>query len=528
MLAANWDLLLENELIHLRKKVKAQEIIIDKQARELGRLVSELLETKNQCTELYKFNSACYFTLNRDFIIKDANYQAAALFKCSINSLVHDSFLNFLSPKEAKKFTENLATIFEKPMKREFDLEMMLAGKLEPLHIEASITRKHRIHLVVTPQTDMKESQLKIFELTRSYELLNYLFQECEDAIAILDSELQFRLINHSFVNIASTIFAAKPKPGLNLNMLLVDFPELKTKILSACEQSLEGKKNSIVIESESDCWEAYYYYELFIDALPANNERRELVICIRDESAAKLQAVKERKQQAKIEHRARTAVAGELVSVIAHEINQPLAVIQAYSYSCLLRLADVSKELVFPLEQITLQASYAGEIIQRMKGFICEDSLYLEETDINRLIQKAVSLLYYEPTISKLSIHYKLAEHLPLIMVDRLKLMQVFLNLGRNSIEAFTPEQKQPEITIETALENHNLMIHFRDNGPGIPKNIRSKILNSHFTTKPHGTGLGLAICRNIIKNHGGKLVVQSYSGEGAWFTCVIPIKYS
>lgn len=232
--------------------------------------------------------------------------------------------------------------------------------------------------------------------------------------------------------------------------------------------------------------------------------------------------------QQATPSKAAKLNVTGELISALAHEINQPLTAILLHGQSCLLEMKKESKENHYQftqaLEQIVLQASHAGEIIHRMKNFMHEGTLYLEETDIHSLLHE--SLAVFEILYPNLKFNFKLCENLPMIKADKIKIMQVISNLIRNSIEAIQDQQlSHLEISMETICIHNEIVFHCRDNGPGIPKNHMSKILNSYFTTKPRGTGLGLAICRSLIEAHGGKFIVQDHDEIGAWLTFTLPI---
>jgi two-component system sensor kinase FixL len=216
----------------------------------------------------------------------------------------------------------------------------------------------------------------------------------------------------------------------------------------------------------------------------------------------------------------------GEITAALAHELAQPLTVIKAYAENCLRRLKNKKSNLMFPLQQIALQATHAGEIISRMKNFLCEDNVYFEETDLNALIKKTAAFLQHE-FIPPFTIEFDLSENLPLIQVDRLKIMQVLINLGRNSIEAFQDNSEDNcKMVIRTRLKQDQILIHFRDNGPGIPEEIRNKVLNSYFTTKSHGTGLGLFICCTFLKAQNGQLEIKKHRGRGAWFVITLPLK--
>jgi signal transduction histidine kinase len=132
---------------------------------------------------------------------------------------------------------------------------------------------------------------------------------------------------------------------------------------------------------------------------------------------------------------------------------------------------------------------------------------------------------LNYEIPNFNLNISFKLENNLPLIMVNKIHIMQVILNLARNSIEALQHAAiAKPKLMIHTSALENVVVVDVIDNGPGIPFEYMDKILTSHFTTKPLGTGLGLAICLNILEAHGGSLVVERKRKNGACFTFKLP----
>lgn len=219
------------------------------------------------------------------------------------------------------------------------------------------------------------------------------------------------------------------------------------------------------------------------------------------------------------------------MASTFAHEITQPLTAIIAYSQSCMFLIKNSYKykiicdKLLPSLERISRQAMHAGEIIHSMKNFMREADDYFEETEINELIDNALSVLNHELLDFKLKITLNLSDGLPKIMTKKIHIIQIILNLAQNSIEALQNELNiEPEIMIKTRLLDDKIRVDVIDNGPGIPPELMNKILHSNFTTKPHGTGIGLTVCQTLVKLHGGTLHVHQQKA-GAWFSFTLPI---
>jgi two-component system, LuxR family, sensor kinase FixL len=218
--------------------------------------------------------------------------------------------------------------------------------------------------------------------------------------------------------------------------------------------------------------------------------------------------------------------------TVLAHEMNQPLTAIAAYSRSCLLIIEnqlmdkEIKKQLLKPLEKIAAQVGLAGEILHNMNNLMHAGNCDVEETNINLLIQDTLAILNDEVLNSQL-IKLDLMDNPPLIFTNKIHVMQIVLNLARNSIEALNNSSEQkPELTIKTTRSERFIHVHVRDNGPGVPSKLIKKIRNNYFTTKLNGTGIGLGICSTLIDELGGELSMHKDNNKGTWFIFTLPIK--
>nr|HAT8713496.1 PAS domain S-box protein [Legionella jordanis] len=517
-----------SEMMELRLKSQAQASLIDKQAEEICHLISELSTIKKRYVELYKLSNCAFFMIDSNYIIQDLNFAAASLLGHDPSVLMGSSFLNFVSEHSRIIFKNNIENLVSKNSNCNVELEIISKVKGQQfVKIEGFLINDKQISLGAIDITYLRQCESRIGELQYSLAVTNQLFQNCADALAYLDSNLTFKIMNQSFIDIASKIFTTKISAGVNFKNVLLDFPNLYSETIQLCSETNWNQKKSIVIENKTDKLSTYYCYELLLYRVSNSSAAKEFIVCIRDLTESKIEEMRRIKQQAAIEHESKVNAMGELLSCLAHEFNQPLSVIKAYSDSCLLRLKKIQvSELAFPLSQISLQANHAAEIIRRMKNFLCEDSLFLEQTDFNALIKNTISFLQYGLLQSKCEIAFQFSDELPLIKLDQLKIMQVIINLGKNSLEALQlSNPPQPKISIETVLEDSRIVMHFRDNGPGIPKDLQEKIFKPYFTSKTQGTGLGLAICQTLIKAHGGELKLRDCQ-PGAWFTMKLPIK--
>ena len=252
----------------------------------------------------------------------------------------------------------------------------------------------------------------------------------------------------------------------------------------------------------------------------------------VRDVSLRKHQEQQEKEHLEELAHVTRLCLIGEMGSGIAHEVNQPLTAIANYTQACLRFIGadkpdlDQLGEILFKIHQ---QALKAGQIIHRMKDFVSSRKIYRTDTDINFLVEDAVSLCATDFKQNNISLELDLARNLPNVTIDNIQIEQVLLNLIRNSIDALIdlPQKTQRQIQIQTQMKSFNqIEIKVHDNGSGINEAQKEKILTPFFTTKPTGMGMGLSISRSIIESHEGVLYFNSEPEKGTTFYFTLPVK--
>jgi PAS domain S-box-containing protein len=252
----------------------------------------------------------------------------------------------------------------------------------------------------------------------------------------------------------------------------------------------------------------------------------------VRDVSLRKHQEQLEKEHLDELAHVTRLCLMGEMGSGIAHEVNQPLTAIANYTQACLRFIGvenpdlDQLGEILFKIHQ---QALKAGQIIHRMKDFVSARKIYRSDTNINTLVEDAVSLCADDFKQNSIRLKLDLAKNLPDVTIDKVQIEQVLLNLIRNSIDALkNPSQKvQRQLSIQTQLNNNSdIEIRVKDNGAGIDEAQQQQILTPFYTTKADGMGMGLSISRSIIEAHGGVLRFNSKPQKGTTFYFTLPVK--
>lgn len=236
---------------------------------------------------------------------------------------------------------------------------------------------------------------------------------------------------------------------------------------------------------------------------------------------------ITEKKKQQELYHRTeKLAAIGHLSAGVAHELNTPLGSILGYARLLLKDkgLSDPQKER---LEIIAEQAKKSSTIIQALLRFARHSNpaqKIMEDCDLNGIINRVLPVLTTELLKRRIEILTDL-NPLPAVIADHRALEQVVLNLVMNGLQAI---ERQGSIRIRTRREGMQVVLEVEDNGPGIAEDIRSRIFDPFYTTKPlgEGTGLGLSICAGIISDYGGTVDVTSTVGQGATFTVTLPVK--
>ncbi|MFV9645290.1 MAG: sensor histidine kinase [Desulfobacterales bacterium] len=222
----------------------------------------------------------------------------------------------------------------------------------------------------------------------------------------------------------------------------------------------------------------------------------------------------------------------GELASGIAHEINNPVAIMveEAGWMQDLLDEKEFEKsenldEFERATKQIQTQGQRCKEITHKLLSFARKTDSTVSDVQINDMINELIELSSQRAKYSNVTVNTSLQKDLPLVKISASEMQQVFFNLINNAIDAIS--KKDGVIDVSTRLQDKNIIISVADNGSGIPRDNLARIFDPFFTTKPvgKGTGLGLSICYGIIKKMGGEIDVKSVLEKGTTFTVWIPI---
>jgi len=256
------------------------------------------------------------------------------------------------------------------------------------------------------------------------------------------------------------------------------------------------------------------------------------LIIVNRAGSIVRTQMESDR-TRVQLEHAAKLASVGELASGIAHEINNPLAVISEEA-GLLKDFLDPQfgqspsrEELIEHLESIQTAVFRCRDITRKLLRFVRKSDVDMKSYDIHAVIDAVVDgLLGPEMLVSSIKIVRRYHREIPTVMTDANQLQQVILNIINNAVDAIGPTPGT--ITITTSLEAGQVRVEIADTGHGMSRSQIEQIFMPFFTTKEvgKGTGLGLSVSYGIMKSLGGGIEVESEVGKGSIFTLVLPVE--
>lgn len=230
------------------------------------------------------------------------------------------------------------------------------------------------------------------------------------------------------------------------------------------------------------------------------------------------------RRTQEQLLQSEKMAAVGQLISGVAHELNNPLTAILGYSQ--LLK----SEELTNPrgasyLEKLYKQAQRTHHIVQNLLSFARQHKPERAPVQLNQILEDTLVLREYDMRLNNIIVRREFDPNLPMTGGDFHQLQQVFLNILNNAVDAIQEKGGPGEIWIRTEAADNRLRVELTDNGPGVQNPHR--IFDPFYTTKPvgKGTGLGLSICYGIVKEHGGEIQVRNSPPRGATFTITLPL---
>jgi PAS domain S-box-containing protein len=477
--------------------------------------IREKMEAERRYRDLFDSIQEGAFFCDPDGRMVDANHALVQMLGCSSREelLTKNLFEDLLPPSGRGRLLEELRNT-EILRNRETELRRKDGRPLEALlHVSAvrdasgTLIQYRGLILDITDQKNARAALRR--ERDFNWSILNH----TQNIILVLDASGRIGYVNHRAAEIGYSVEALQ---GLPLARLIHTshrpiFQEaLRTVLESGAVQRLElpflrreGSMTRFVVHLSS--------------MRESSGDASSAVVVMTDVTEASL-------LQAKLAHAEKMAALGQLVSGVAHEVNNPLSGIVGFT-DLLLENPELPEFARENLGIILQEAERTRLIVQNMLRFAREMPPQRELVQINAVLRQTLKLRSYGLSNRNVEIFERLAENLPVVVADPHQLEQVFLNILNNAFDALEQSGRSGRIEVETIACAENVEIHFRDNGPGISNPDR--IFEPFFTTKPvgKGTGLGLSICYGIIQAHDGEIQCRNNANaEGCAFLIRLP----
>ena len=235
------------------------------------------------------------------------------------------------------------------------------------------------------------------------------------------------------------------------------------------------------------------------------------------------------RRQEEQLEHSTRLAELGEMSAAISHELNQPLTGIRNYARNAFYMLEQkpgAEAEIKNNLRLISEQVDRASRITNQMRELTRRSDSTFVLLDLNSVLRESVDFLLPQMKLSEVSVQMELADSLPSVWGDRIRLAQVFLNLLSNARQAMEEGPVRRLVIVSRVDTGAGLpiVVEVRDSGRGFTAEQAERLFQPFYTTRMGGHGLGLSISRAIVQDHKGTIEASGSPGGGATFTLRLP----
>ena len=294
--------------------------------------------------------------------------------------------------------------------------------------------------------------------------------------------------------------------------------------LVLTADATLEAKRRVLAAGARDFLTKPFEQFEVLLRIRNLLDVRR-LYLALEAQNRALEDTVRQRTER--LLQSEKVATMGSLLAGVAHELNNPLAVLIGQAH-LLQQGARGDAGLSRRAQKIDDAAERCARIVRNFLSLARQRTPERSSTSLGQVVQGALELLAYELRSDQVEITVDLAADLPILWADPHQLHQVLVNLIANAHHAMRRQSKPRRITIRAhPVDDGSVRLELADTGPGIAPEVLAKIFEPFFTTKPtgEGTGLGLSLCRGIVEEHGGTLDVVSVVGEGATFVIALPV---
>ncbi len=483
-----------------------------------------LRESEERWRAVFENNPTMYFMVDAAGTVLSVNPFGAEQLGCTVDELVGHSVLDVFYEPDRDAVRRNIAICFER-LGRTMSWEFRKVRKNGMVFwvretARAMLMKDRPVVLIVCED---------ITERKRAEYLTGQVFESSPDGVSIVGRDFRYQRVNPIYEQYGA--MPAERMVGMHIADLVGTdvFEQTAKPLLDRC---FEGEEVSYV-GWFTNARGGRFYLGVTCSPLRPDSGRVEAALVIsRDLTEHWLASEALREAQAALTHVTRVTTLGEVTASFAHELNQPLAAIVNNANACLGLLPSGRHgldEVREALADIVSDADRASAIIERVRGLAKRTPPEKVPLRLVDVVDDVVALAAAESVARGVAIRTDLAADLPVVLGDRVQLLQVLLNLVVNGMDAMsTVDERERRLEIRGRSDTQDgspaARISVQDRGIGLHAGQAERLFEAFYTTKPHGMGMGLAISRSIIDVHGGRLWADSNQGPGATFSFSLP----
>lgn len=523
--ASGWS---AERLLH-ELQVHQIELEMQNEALRQSRLILE--ESRDSYLDLYEFAQVGYLTLNASGLISAINLTGATMLGADRQKLLNHRFDRFVAAADLHEWQRKFAYRLQHGGQQGHELrlqredETIIHVRLDS-HLIQSDDAPPTLRLTLSDITAYKQA---LAELHASEDRLR--LAKTAAGLGIFDRDIASGRL--TWDERARELWGVGPDDLVSYDTFMAGVhPDDRAATTAAIGRALDPDGNG---EFEAE-YRVVSHADGTIRQIAANGKcifqggrAVRLIGTLRDITPRKYLEHEQRRRRNEMDALVNQQVAAQTAAAIAHELNQPLVSISAYSEAALRMLRSGAKspeKLSRALEGAMEQAQRAGQTLHQLLDFLHKGDVTLGSVDLNSVISEAIAATEesgyggFRPILN-------LEPGLPPVMTNPLQLKKVLINLLSNGVEAMRNVGREAEailISVSTHAELRMAHVTIQDSGPGFSEERLQRIFEPFFTTKRNGIGLGLAISRALIEAHGGQLWAELMPGVGARFHFTLP----
>jgi two-component system sensor kinase FixL len=453
-------------------------------------------------------------------VIISWNYGAAAMFGFTADEAIGQPITLIIPPDRLAEEAAILDRVRRGERLVHFETERRRKdGTIIPVTLTISPIRDEQGRIIGVSKIgrDLSEAHRAHQETQRREALMRSILANVPDALIVIDEQARIQ----SFSSAAERLFGYSATEVLHRNVsLLMPSPyreqhdDYLSRYLTTGERHIIGIGRIVAGERRDG---TTFPMELTVGTVDLPGEQL-FTGFIRDLTERQERERRLHELQSELIHVARLNELGQLVSALAHEVNQPLAAMANYINGARRLFASGNQAGgQAAIERVAEQAERARQIIRRLRELARKGDSDKQVENVKLTIEEA-STLALAGGPRNLVFTIDVAPDATRAVIDKIQIQQVLLNLMRNAIEAMLDAPRR-ELTIRAVRTDDRIRISVTDSGPGLPASVRARLFEPFVTTKPEGMGVGLSVSRAIVEAHGGALRVEDAPGGGTVF---------